>query len=330
MKKRTGIIIVALIAAFTLLAATAYANVPAYEGYEAMKTLLQKDGNHDKPENATIEGDLKVTDNGETIFQMDALLKSEDEDGKGSGYINFTANGESKSLEVYSDGNEVYVFDLTEGNYYVADKDEMENMDEEEDTYHSSRKGDDYDRGDLTAAQEELLDFVVGDLKDDFEVEYHSDGSQTIDFEMTKEEMPMLLNLIVSAMDSEGRRGYEEEDFEPSQELLDKYPILNDFVDMDVEHVNLVEDRELEYVDFSLTSDKDGSPTAIAFDMIATGNDEDGVYHEVQVTGSFNLTEIGTTVMDTPELEGKDLIEIDSADFEEFHQEGNYGRQKRR
>ena len=317
MKKRTLGMVIALVAAFSLLTVTAFASAPTYEGYEAFKELAKNHEDQEiEHENATVKGSLKVIDNGETVLDLVTTLKVEGEE-VGSGSVTLTANGVSKELNVFAQDEKVYIFDELEQTYYVADKDAMEASDVEYDyeDYEEFERGTRHEE--MTSAQEELMDFIMGDLKDDFEVDHNADGSQTITFELTKEEIPMLLNLAVSAADGHDRRADEYDEYSPDATLLAKYPILNDFVGMENNTPEITDNVELEYMKVTVTTD-DENFGKVAFDFIVSGDDEVGEAHTIQVQGEFEVSEIGTTSADTPELDGKELIEIDPADFEEL------------
>lgn len=323
MKKKSLGMIIALVVAFSLLAVTAYASTPTYEGYEAFKALAKnvEDKHEDKSfnqENATVTGDFTVIDNGVKLVHMETELKSQGEDNA-SGTVKFTHEGVTKELNVYAEDENVYIFDVLEDIYYLADREAMkaqhEGSDYEDQYKHEYSR--EFSGDDMTNAQEELLDFLVGDLKDDFELHQNLDGSETIYFELTKEEIPMLLNLVVSAASGQEKRADEYEEFSPDAALLEKYPILNDFVNMEDMSPEIVENTELEYVQLALTT-RDDEFVAFSFDFSLTGDDEVGTQHNVQIKGAVQVSEIGTTIADKVNLDGKDIIEIEPEDFEEF------------
>ncbi len=325
MKKRTPLIIVSLVAAFTLLAVTAFASAPTYEGYEAFKELAKNHEDQDfQHENGTMTGTFTVIDNDKVLLSVDAVLKADGNKENGSGIFTVSANGETKTLNVYGQDKMAYIFDEAEGNYYVADKKQMEKYHEnewedyEDDADFRHGRGMNNSDHEMSPAQEELFDFIVGDLKDDFALINNNDGSETITFELTKEEMPMLLNLFVSAADGKNHRDFEDEEVEPSDELIAKYPILGDLVDMKVDVPEITDNIELDYVKMAITTEADGIFSDVLFNVVATGDDETGISHTIEIIGEFTLSEVGTTVMDTANLEGKTLIEINPEDFEEF------------
>ncbi len=125
-KRRTTIIIVSLAAAITLLAVTAYANVPEYEGYEAFKALAKEhDGNyHDELENGTMEGMITVTDNGQELATISARVKLDGTEQLMSGdFIIETEKGD-KSIKVYGESEKAYIYDEEADTYYRLNKED--------------------------------------------------------------------------------------------------------------------------------------------------------------------------------------------------------------
>jgi len=334
MKKRTVMIITALVAAFSLLTLTAFAAAPTYEGYEAFKALAKEKGDMNlHEENGTIKSSFTLVDNGETLTNLDAKMKSEGLNQDGSGLVTITSNGKSKTLEVYSQGDQAYVYDKDSDKVYAVDKTEMDNG-------HASDYIDDKETGranyhkdgQMTVAQEELLDFLVGDLKDNFELTKNSDGSETITFEMTNGEMPMLLNLMVSAADGQKPQNFSQQAMNLPEELLAKYPVLADMVDMKTDLPEIVDNMEIDHVVFQVTT-IDGAFISASLDLELAGNDSDGDYHDLAISGDFELSNVGSTSVDKVELEGKEVITVDPTDFDSIHHkdmEGNVGRQGRR
>jgi len=169
----------------------------------------------------------------------------------------------------------------------------------------------------MTSAQEELFDFLVGELKDDFSVEYNSDESQTISFELINSEMPMLLNLIVSAGNSMEKDDMDLAESSLTKEELAIYPLFKELSALHTELPQIEDNLKLNVVKFSFTVDKNKDFQDVTFSMNVTGDDKDGVSHTQQIDGKFALTNLGTTTVATPSLEGKTVIAIDPTLFED-------------
>ena len=324
MKKRSLGMLIALVVAFSLLAVTAYASTPTYKGYAAFKALAKNhedhfESNQIKDRNETINGHFVISDNDSTRIELETVIKKENANKK-SAYLQIVSDNLTKELNVFAEGDQMYIYDRKDERYYAIDK---KAMGEDYKAFYDEENlnGEDYfdnKYDEMTKGQEELLDFVMGDLKDDFEVDKHSDGSETISFELTKEEVPMLINLILSAADSHEKRTEEYEEFKLDKALLEKYPILKDFVNIKDMQPEINKNIELEYIQVAITT-LENQFVDMQFDVILTGDDEVGTRHNVQIQGAFALSNIGTTYAEDLDLMDKEIIKIDSKDFEQFN-----------
>lgn len=297
MKNKKLIMTVSLVVAFAVLAVTAFAAQPANQGYEAFKEVMK---NHKDVEfeNGTVTGTLQVTDNGETVFEMSGVLKGTKEEKQISGNVSITANDLNKSLEFYGLEEVMYIFDNEAGEYYQANKTKYENFDED-----FRRHG--IKDHEMNPEGEALMDFIMGNLKDDFTQTVNTDGSSTIEFELTKDEIPVPLNLLVSAASKNHDR---VERMEENTEIdLAQYPLFNDFKDMKVEIPGIIDEVELEYLNMSIELNESEEVVGMLFELAYSGKDETGTFHEIAVQGSVELSNLNETIVDTPDLENKNI-----------------------
>lgn len=325
MNRRTGLMIVSLVAAFTLLAVTAFASAPTFEGYEAFKTFTKDNEHQDmKDQGGQLTGSLTIKDNGQTVLDLDTILYGDELDEMVNGTFNIEAGGIEKEIQMFANEDMVYIYDVNKDQFYQVDPSTME----EDTDYDDESQRDFGDRPyqkEMTPAQEELVDFIFGDLKDDFELEKHSDGSETILFELTKDEMPMLLNLMFSAMDNE-RYDMKDDEMDFDTSLLEKYPLLNEFKDLHVDMPRITENMELDYIRFAMTLDTDGQPTALEFSVIVTGDDINSESHTQQIDGSFVIDLEAENTLEMPENLGN-VIVVDPSDFDhnmDSHRSGSF------
>jgi len=321
MKKRTPILILAVVLAFSLLTITAFANVPTYEGYEAFKTLMQnKSSLEEDIKNGTLVGSMTVQENDQVVATFSTTFKADALQKAGSGDVLIQAGEVERNLNVFFNEDITYVFDEANQEYYSVEKtDEMKAAyaDEYDNEYDSSRRDFHGNSGEMTSAQEELFDFLVGELKDDFSVEYNSDESQTISFELINSEMPMLLNLIVSAGNSMDKDTMDIPENSSAMEALAIYPLFQELSALHTELPRIEDNLTLNVVKFSFTVDKNKDFQDVTFSMNVTGDDKNGVNHTQQIDGKFALTALGTTTVESPTLDDKTIISIDPTVFED-------------
>lgn len=297
MKNKKLLITVSLVVAFTVLAGTAFAAQPVNQGYEAFKDVMKnhKDIDHT---NGTMTGSLQVTDNGEKVFEISGVVKGSKEDKQVSGDVSIIANKLSKSIEFYGLEETMYIFDNEAGEYYQANKPQSEDFDE--DSFRQEKRDQE-----MTVEQEALMDFLMGNLKDDFKQTVNSDGSSTIQFELTKDEIPVPLNLLVSAASNKHDNVEKMERFDEMG--LSQYPLFNDLKDMKVEMPKVTDEVAIEYINVNIKLNENEEVVGMAFDLTVSGKDEAGEFHEVSLQGSFEISNINETIVDTPDLENKDI-----------------------
>lgn len=328
MKKRTPILILAVVLAFSLLTLTAFADAPSYEGYEAFKSLMQNKSNLEQDvKNGSLVGSVTLQENNQVLITMGGTLKADADLKAGNADVSIQAGEINRNLNVFFNDDVVYVFDELAKEYYSVTKtDDMKSEYYDEDGYSSENDVYTNHSGKMTSAQEELMDFLVGELKDDFEVTYNSDESQTISFELTNSEMPMLLNLLVSAGNSMEKDEFEATTDNVTNEKLSIYPLFKELSTIDASIPVIEDNLKLNIVKFSLTVDGNQDFRELAFSLNVSGDDISGANHTQQVDGKFSLSNVGTTTVDAPVLEGKEIISIDPVIFESTSEFNHSGR----
>jgi len=314
MKKRNIVRITVLIAAIAMLTVTAFAQTTEYKGYEAFKNLL-KDGNRGVKDetNLTMKGLLTLTDNDTKIFSASAVMKGDKSDKLLSGSVLLEKEDTLKEIKLYGMDETSYIVDVDNDVIYQMEKEETEKRYQRWEDNEEPQSG-------KHLAQEELLDFLAGDLKDDFDFVENSDGTKTIVFELTKEEMPMLLTLFVSAMD-ENKDPRESLMGDMDAERISKYPLLFELSHWKDLMPKIVSEQEPDYIRIALTTDSENHPIALAFDFSINGVDQDGMHHYQTISGDFKVSDIGSTQVDRINLEGKSVIVVNKDDFEQDDEE---------
>jgi hypothetical protein len=328
MKKRTPILILAVVLALSLLTITAFANAPTYEGYEAFKALMEnKSELKEDMKNGTLVASVTLQEEDELLLSIGGTVKADGELEAGKADIQISAGEVNRDIDVFFSEDIVYVFDEVLKEYYsIVPTDEMKQDEYREDGY-SDSKYDRHHSGKMTGAQEELLDFLVGELKDDFSVVRNSDESQTISFELTTSEMPMLLNLLVSAGNSVDKEDFEDTTERLTNEALAIYPLFAELSAIDAGVPVIEKNFKLNLVKFSLTVDRNQDFKDLTFSANVSGEDSNGVNRTQQVDARFELSDVGSTALEAPVLEGKTIISIDPTLFE--HESRHYGSHRR-
>ncbi len=288
MKKRT-LTIVAVLAAISMLSFVVFAGNDTYEGYERFKDLLRNEQNTEDYGQGS--GSVIIIDNGEKVLTVSGEFAGNHETEEGYGNILIQSDEVDKSLEFYGQDQTMYVVDGN--NVYTGTH-------EEENEYSNRRDFENKDEFD--AKSEAVLDFLMGDFKDDFSV----DGENIV-FELTKEEMPALLNLMTS--DDSGHR--DEMKHEMTTEELAGYPLFEELKSLETVLPELT-DTEIEYIKVVLVVENN-TVTGVQTNVIVKGLDENNDSHVVEVQAEFNKTDAPLEIK-TFELTDETVYEIKDRD----------------
>ncbi len=287
MKKRT-LTIVAVLAAVSMLSFAVFAGNDTYEGYERFKDLLRN--NQHTEDYGQGSGSVTIIDNGETVLTVSGEFAGNHETEEGYGNILIQSDEVEKSLEVFGQDDTFYVLD---GNDVYTGTNEEEEYEYE---YHGRRDFDNTDEFD--AKSEAVLDFFMGDFKDDFTVE-----GNNIVFELTKDEIPALLNLMTSDdMDYE-----DEMEHEMTEEELAAYPLFNELKSLETALPEIT-DVEIEYIKVVLVVENN-QLEGVQTNLVVRGLDENNESHTIEIQAEINKLEAPLEIK-TFELTDETVYEI--------------------
>lgn len=319
MKKRNQWLMVGgAAAAVTLFTATAFAYTPNTEGYNAFKEVLKANQSSGKAlESATMNGNFTVSVDGNSVLTADGTAKVADAEGGhiASSDFNFTLMGVERSGSLYNNGDEsIYMVDRTHDlNYKVINTDE-ENAGKHR-KWHD--KGDSQGRS-MSKAEEVLLDFIVGDLKNNFSVTNHADGSKTITADIEEKDIPLPIRLLMDVAESSDRMERKHAEEVPAEwERIKELPFFQGLSDINFEEQipELTEDFTIEHVVLQFTVNADKELQSVQGELEVSGKDEAGIAHTVEIEGAGDVSGINATTPDAYDPAGKNIEIIDAATF---------------
>lgn len=270
MKKRT-LMLMALVASVAMLSFAVFAGNDGYEGYERFKDMLR---NQEDVNMKAVTGQVEVWDNGESLVKVDGTFVGSKDDQVGSGEVNIQSSDLQKTLKFYGQDEKMYIVD--DQDVYVKAHDESE--------AYEGRMKRDHEGFDKNS--EAVLDFFMGDLKDDFEAVKDDDGTVDIVFELTSEEMPALFNLMASS-----KEGHEMDDYE-HHDMLKEYPL---FVELESLKDLMPELEISELTRFMIRFDMNGDNVeGVEFEVKWQGTDTDGNIHDMMIKGQMASSDEGS------------------------------------
>lgn len=323
MKRKSKVLMTgASVAAVSMFAVTAFASTPDLEGYKAFKEVLKANQIVEQTiESGTVNGNFTIQLDGKTLVKADGTAKVKDAGGKYSASTNFdlTLPGIERSGSVYSSsGDTAYFVDQTHGLHY-----QVINLDDEHAGKHGNRpEPKNAENRPINKSEEALLDFMVGDLSDDFSVASHTDGSKTITLDVSKEEVPTTVRLLMDVASAGGMGEHEPEhasEMPAELERLTQLPFFQGFDTLDLEGQlpELTEDVAIEHVRLRVTVDADNKLQGVQGEFEVSGKDEAGAAHRVKLEGAGGISGINATTPDVYDPAGHSAEVIDADMFED-------------
>ena len=319
-KKNKFIMIGAAVGAMTLFTATAFAYSPNTAGYDAFKAVLK--ANHTSGaaiESATVNGNFIVTVDGETVLEADGSGKMGEAGGETtvSGDLDFTVMGVERHASLYSSGDDkIYLVDRTHNVHY-----QVVNLDDDRAGVHRDwTDEEEFQDRPMNKAEEALLDFMVGDLKDNFSVANQADGSKTITVDISKEDIPLPLRLLMDAASAEDKIGrVHAPEAHAEWEQLRQLPFFQGLegIDLEAQLPELTEDVAIEHVRLQMTVDANNEVQGVQGELEVSGKDKAGVSHRVELEGAGDVSGINATTPDAYDPAGKSVEMIDAATLDD-------------
>ncbi|WP_309122558.1 hypothetical protein [Paenibacillus sp.] len=318
MKKSKVLMAGAAIGAVSLFAVTALASTPNTAGYDAFKAVLKANQQAEETfASATIDGRFAIAADGETIMTLDGTTKMQHagDAPTASSEFDVTLLGVERAGSLYyNDEETAYFVDRTHDLHYQVINLDHDHADERE----WRREGEFQDRP-MTKAQEALLDYMIGDLKNEFGVTHHADGTKTITVDVSRDEIPVPLQLLmdVAAAEDRNERGNAPAPTEEWENMkqLPFFQGLEEGLRLQEHLPELTDDVALERVQLQLTVDANNKLQSVQGELEVSGKDEAGDLHRVEIEGAGEISGVNATTPDGYDPSGKSVEIIDAESF---------------
>lgn len=314
MNKKTMTMVLALVLSVTLFAGTALATGNHLEGYELLKDVMAKDYDHDA---GSMTYDFRVTDNGDVLFEVagDATIDS-NENALITGIV---GDGNiTKAFEATTVDDTAIFHDVENNLYYEIDESAFEDEDYEG---RHGRRGDfdkdDYDSEPMSENEERLLDALVGDMKNKVVLKALDNGDRAIELALEEDDIPMVVNLMLSIAAEEDEDSYDHSGVEEMAELKALFPFFEGF-DLDEDGHDFIK-SDVKVLGFTLSVILDENDEAKGFSssLVVEGRDEEGNYHVLEVAGSVTVTSTEDVTVEPLTIDGE-LILIDETTKDQY------------
>ncbi len=316
---------VAIVTAVAVLGLVAFAAPTENQGYALFKDLLRSNAheNFEKGDfSGRVSGTVEVTDNGQQLVSVVGDMMASEADQNFAGNVTLKLANLNKDLAIYGNQEKVYILDKAANQVYVGDQQEHMADGEATEAMGHNRADMHKDFSQMTAQEEAVMDFFVGDLAKQFEVVPQTDGSSDLAFELTKSEIPAIINLITSIKpegdgNNYGGRGHfgNNEDMATNMDLS-KFPLLQELDQAEVKMPELVESVSVDYIKVLMDLDAKGDVKGIEFSLNISGLDKDGVAHNVSVNADLELSEEAVGNIEAIDLTGKTIFQLPKHEME--------------
>ncbi len=325
--KKAWIIGTAMGLSTVMLATVAFAGTAATSGYDALKAMMRT-RNTVEAKNATVDMTVSVTEEGQPLVLVDAVMKVDAAQEKMSGSVSVSGSGVDRTMTVFKSGETAYFNISGSDTWFRSDRTDETGMEGGmgargahgrmsgfgSDDARFDMKGDMAMDPNAVKFAESLLDAVMGDLKHAVVLEENG-TEKTFSLRIDQSNMPELLKAALAAGACQKRDAVADEVCMSDKDLADLgNPVAEAQLkallpEMKALHdaVNLTENVTVESIDLSFTVDADNQPVASNASLIVSGKAADGGAHTYAIDIAAKTGAIGSTVPDTFDAEGKDI-----------------------
>lgn len=286
MNKRRWMLVSVVVGGLLLFGA-AFANASNVSGYDIYKSALK---NTRVATNITTQVKVSVTDNDKTVMNVDGTAKMDLKNSNMSSIINGNAGGQSYSMEMYHQDNKVITKNSNSEVYNVINR--LPGYKHE-----PTNKNKEVFKQKYAQDVENVIDTVVGNIKNYVVLNNNSDGSKEVSLQLSGNQIPATANALASLAIKAGT----QEGFRHEKSLS---PLA---ADLKAQIPTLVSDITIGNVDIKAQIDSNNFIKSQQMKISITGKDADGVSHNVIVNANLNLSNINQTTPDTVDLTGKQV-----------------------
>ncbi|RXT01920.1 hypothetical protein [Ammoniphilus sp. CFH 90114] len=271
----------------SVFVSTAFADMMLGSGYDRLKDSAKTTAAQMEKglNNYTIEALFTLKDNDHTLMQASTFNKMDTQkQASENSTVTQYANGESTSNYSYSDKQVSIWKSGIENKYYVTEF--PEDMDRENWSKFSNpfnEKG--------APEIEKIVDALVGNLKDYVQAEDRPEGGRIYSGSLSATQVPAIVNAVSS--------------FGVKQMMRDQA-----HMEGKMEFAEIESDIHVKKVTGTAIENKEGFLENVTGDIMLSGVDKNGVQHDLTLNVVFKLSDVGTTKITKPDLDGANVEKV--------------------
>jgi hypothetical protein len=297
MKKKVLMIGAGLTLGSALLVSSAFADIGGAKGYEAYKSAMK---NTAAVASATQHISLSIQDNGYELMNVTTTVKENEAIGGVSGKAAIKAGPTSQTFDFYNlEGKKIF----------KAGNSDTYNVITESGREQWKGRMDGMEDPALSKEMENVVDALVGNLKNYVNLNDASDGKKSIDVKLTGSQIPAAANVIGSLLVKEALSGKH------TQEKMDHQALGQNALGLNVQQMaahfpKLTQDVNIDEVALHATIDGNNYIINQEIDFTISGKDASGQAHKVVISTDIGMSNINATTPDIIDLTGKKINTI--------------------
>lgn len=264
---------------FVLLAGTALADISSKSGYDLLKDSLKttaKSLTQDQS-NYSVEGKVVLKDNNNTILTANYTIKADTAtNSTETTSVQQTTNGIPTKEYRYSDNKSSISYDSKADIYYLTEYGKALEQKMLQNPFEDENAKD----------IEKIVDAVAGSFKDYVTSSPQNSGGQLITFSISDTQIPSIINAVSSML-------FKQEFNQRNMRQEDKFM------------PEIVDDIFIESAKASASVDKNGILTEASALGVLSGKEKTGSTHKLSFEISYKLSNVNSTIVPKPNLEGK-------------------------
>jgi hypothetical protein len=278
----------------TLLVTSAFAGIGDAPGYEAYKSAVKTTMT---AQNMTEKVALSLQDNGSELLHVDSTAKTDKTKHTASVDATVKAGGTTESFQVYRQDGQQIVKSGASDVYMVFGNGKSRS---EKAPKEHNDKNDQVIRNEV----ENVIDALVGNLKNYVTLTPGADGTKTISVQLNGNQIPTAANAIASLFVKTAATGEH-------QGKAPQAPFGSELQQLRNNLPKLTQDIQIGEVDLNASVDAQNHITNQKINVTVTGKDDTGAAHQVVISADIGLSDFNATTPDHVDLTGKHVQTVD-------------------
>jgi hypothetical protein len=283
-----------------MLVSSVYAGVGDYKGYDAYKSALKHTS---ITQSVTGAFDVTVLDNNKSIIALKSMIKFDTVNHQSSGKVEVKSENSNQVFELYNQGNQEIIKSSDSEIYTILNTGEQHQNNRLHVTQQPNTQ--------IANEAENVIDSLVGNLRNDVNLKTNADGSKQIKVELKGTQLPAIVNTITSLLIKNGGQ-------EITKQAVQK-DNLHGLLNTDFLNQLPKLEKDITIRSISLTGDITSNNMLNRQNAQLTiyGKDASGAEHELSFTFNVALSDQDQTVPDTIDLTGKQVQTLNLANLKD-------------